>query len=243
LKATVFLLFLTCNILGFQVGLNKYRGGIGVGRSHQLARKQDQRDTDILDLEEEVKASAQVQLDLKRVSEALDFDPSNLNPPNSPSITASRFQIALAAASVTAAAVFVTIQSFAIAGISFAGIFIVAAKDPMEEDGAIGPGARLLGRAAINSFETTAKPKLKAVARAAITSEKEISNLQKEIHDLKEANAKLQQWKEQRIAVDQNQSKYTLDELKSIAKDHNLPVGGTKPILMMRLLENEVLEL
>eukprot|EP00536_Pseudo-nitzschia_multiseries_P000920 jgi/Psemu1/250049/estExt_Genewise1Plus.C_110162 len=118
-------------------------------------------------------------------------------------------------------------------------------QDPLEEEGAAGALARLLGRITIQSVETT-KPKLKAMARAAITSEDEsqeqvVRLLQQRIEVLENENAQLKRWKQQRNKADALLSQYALDDLKAMARANNLPVGGTKIQLLMRLLENRVL--
>ena len=112
----------------------------------------------------------------------------------------------------------------------------------MEEEGAAGAGARLVGRFAINSVEVS-KPKIKAVARAAMRNEEDIARLQQQISELKEENTQLRIWKERRMVIDERISDYTLDELKEIARKNRLPVGGTKAILMMRLAEAEAIDL
>jgi hypothetical protein len=198
-------------------------------------------DDEILGLETQVKASTQARLDLKRVSEALELEPSNKNEYTSSTI-ASRWQIALSSAVVASVTIFIVLQSNIIAGAAFIGVFFVANQDPMEEEGAAGASARLLGRFAMNSVEV-AKPRLKAVARAAITNEEEIYALRHEISYLRDENERLRIWKERRMAVDERSSEYTLDELKAIARENAIPVGGTKRVLMMRLLEAQAIEL
>ncbi|OEU16834.1 hypothetical protein FRACYDRAFT_239427 [Fragilariopsis cylindrus CCMP1102] len=122
---------------------------------------------------------------------------------------------------------------------------ILKLHDPLEEEGAAGALARLLGRVTIQSVETS-KPKLKAIARAAISTgnddRKEVINLlQQRIEVLEDENTKLKQWKEQRTAADSLLSQYGVEELKAMARQNNLPVGGTKIQLLMLLLKNQIL--
>jgi hypothetical protein len=89
----------------------------------------------------------------------------------------------------------------------------------------------------------SSKPKIKAVVRAAMSDQEEIFLLKEKIKQLEVQNSDLQKWKRQRIAVDESLSKFTLDELKEMARRNKLPVGGSKSQLMMRLLENDVTDL
>lgn len=197
-------------------------------------------DHGLLDLERKVKATAQARLDLKRVSESLELRRPNAE--NASSTIASRWQIALAAAAVASAVVFVSVQSNFVSGAVFLAIFSVANRDPLEEEGVAGSSARLLGRFAINSVEV-AKPKLKAVARAAITSEEEIFALREEIASLRDENETLRKWKARILAIDERGSEYNMEELKGIARKNAISIGGSKRVLMMRLLEAELIEL
>eukprot|EP00980_Cylindrotheca_fusiformis_P030982 scaffold25694_cov127-Cylindrotheca_fusiformis.AAC.13 len=197
-------------------------------------------DDGLLDLENRVRALAQERLDLKRVSEALEVKP-RIDEYSPSSTLSSRWQIALSSAIVSSAVVFATTQSKAASGSVFVAIFFMANRDPIEEEGAVGASARLLGRFAIKSVEV-AKPKLKAVARAAITNEEEIYALRQEINSLRDENRNLRLWKARILAVDERLADYTLDELKGIARENAIPVGGSKRALMMRLFEAELIE-
>lgn len=230
----VWLLIVTSKtVLGFQHhslhGLRRIKPTV----VHRFAA----RENELSRMEQEVKGSVQAQMDLKRVAEALDSDQldteqNSTNPAN----LASRWQIALASAIFCSVVSFSLLNNSITTGIVFIGTFILAARDPLEEEGAAGAGARLLGRFAINSVEVS-KPKIKAVARAAMTNEEDISRLKQQVSELQEENATLRLWKERRIKIDETMSDYTLDELKAIARENRLAVGGTKAILMMRLLE------
>lgn len=200
------------------------------------------------ELEQEVYASARAQMDVQKVKSTIieQAAPSSDNDPQRTAIMAAQWKISLAAASFVST--FVTIATHSnlpITAIVFVSVFVVANQDPLEEEGAAGSLARLLGRLTIQSVETT-KPKLKAMARAAITSEdesreQEMNLLQQRIEVLENENIQLTKWKEQRNAADALLSQYALDDLKAMARANHLPVGGTKIQLVMRLLENRVL--
>lgn len=234
LNFTIFWLLIVTSktVLGFQHhslnGLRRIKPTV----VHRFAA----RENELSRMEQEVKGSVQAQMDLKRVAEALDSDQLDTQNSNNPANLASRWQIALASAIFCSVVSFSLLNNSIITGIVFIGTFILAARDPLEEEGAAGAGARLLGRFAINSVEVS-KPKIKAVARAAMTNEEDISRLKQQVSELQEENATLRLWKERRIKIDERMSDYTLDELKAIARENRLAVGGTKAILMMRLLE------
>ena len=78
------------------------------------------------------------------------------------------------------------------------------------------------------------------MARVAITNEEEISNLKQEVENLQEENAKLALLKQRRMCVDESLSNYLVDELKDKARQINIPMGGNKAQLMMRLVEEVV---
>ena len=83
-------------------------------------------------------------------------------------------------------------------------------------------------------------------ANCGVTTENEdrakvVELLQQRIEVLEQENYALKKWKEQRSAADSLLSQYGLDELKAMARANNLPVGGTKIQLLMRLIENRVL--
>ena len=195
------------------------------------------------ELEQEVLASTRAEMDAKKVKQTITI-PKSRDPidPQKTAIMAAQWKISLAAASFVSTFFLVaTHSSLPITGVVFAAVFFVANQDPFEEEGAAGALARLLGRFTIQSVETT-KPRLQAMARAAITAENEdrekvITLLQQRIDVLEQENDDLKRWKEQRTAADTLLSQYGLDELKAMARQNQLPVGGTKIQLMMRLLE------
>lgn len=145
---------------------------------------------------------------------------------------------------------------------TFCGVCFVALRDPFEEEedetsNLAGPVARIIGRSAIKSYETT-EPKLKAVARAALfvvpekekeeneTKEREkeeqyaraMQQLQMQVETLRQENRQLKSYVERREWIDEEQSQYNLEELKVLAQRYRIPYSGvTKPQLMMRLLQ------
>jgi hypothetical protein len=129
-----------------------------------------------------------------------------------------------------------------LAAIAFVGTFWIAYQDPLEEDGMAGALARVLGRWTIQSVDKTTS-KIRAVARAAFTSQEEIIQLQSQVQRLEQQNAELALWKQRNLAVDDNLGNYTLEELKEKARQNNLAVGGNKHQVMMRLLEADALQL
>jgi len=50
-------------------------------------------------------------------------------------------------------------------------------------------------------------------------------------------------WVQRRKAVDESLSKFTLEELKGLAREKGIMVGGTKSQLLMRLLEEKAIDL
>ena len=201
------------------------------------------------ELEQEVYASTRAQMDVNRVKKTIidQATPSKTDvDPQKTAIMAAQWKISLAAASfVSTFFLIATHSSLPITGVVFVAVFFVANQDPLEEEGFAGALARLLGRFTIQSVETT-KPKLKAMARAAISTEDDdreqvITLLRQRIDVLERENNELKSWKDQRMAADTLVSQYGLEELKAMARQNQLPVGGTKIQLLMRLLENGVL--
>jgi hypothetical protein len=205
--------------------------------------------TNFDELEKEVYASTQYKMDVQRLKNTLvekESSSSVKDDPQKTAIMAAQWKISLAAASFVSTFFEVSTKSnLSITALVFVTVFFVANQDPLEEEGAAGALARLLGRVTIQSVETS-KPKLKAIARAAISTgdddRKEVINLlQQRIEVLEDENTKLKQWKEQRTAADSLLSQYGVEELKAMARQNNLPVGGTKIQLLMLLLKNQIL--
>lgn len=205
--------------------------------------------TDFDELEKEVYASTQAKMDVQRLKDTLVEKESSLLTKDDPQMTAimaAQWKISLAAASFVSTFFEVSTKSnLSITAVVFLTVFFIANQDPLEEEGFAGALARLLGRLTIESVETT-KPKLKAMARAVISTndddrEKITTLLQQRIEVLENENTELKQWKEQRTAADTLLSQYGVEELKAMARQNHLPVGGTKIQLLMRLLENQIL--
>eukprot|EP00751_Fragilariopsis_kerguelensis_P049067 CAMPEP_0171037000 /NCGR_PEP_ID=MMETSP0736-20130129/41962_1 /TAXON_ID=186038 /ORGANISM="Fragilariopsis kerguelensis, Strain L26-C5" /LENGTH=190 /DNA_ID=CAMNT_0011482333 /DNA_START=394 /DNA_END=966 /DNA_ORIENTATION=+ len=187
-------------------------------------------------------------MDVQRLKDTLaeKESSSTKDNPQVTAIMAAQWKISLAAASFVSTFYEVSTKSnLSITAVVFLTVFFIANQDPLEEKGFAGALARLLGRLTIESVETS-KPKLKAMARAAISTdnddrEKVITLLQQRIEVLENDNTELKQWKEQRTAADSLLSQYGVEELKVMARQNHLPVGGTKIQLLMRLLENQIL--
>jgi hypothetical protein len=215
-----------------------------------LLSQPDRKSTDIeiLQMEKEVEASALAKIDRQRLSQALattttttqQDDDDDAYRQSSP----QPLQIALAAASVLSIGSFLTVHSLIISTLTFTVVFILAWRDPIDadDDDVWGPIARILGRSTIRAVEKTT-PKVKAVARAAMTEEQEIISLEKRIAALEEEVDELRLWKERRLAVDEAVADFSLEELKQHARLNNLQVGGKKHELLMRLVEAGVIAL
>ena len=105
-----------------------------------------------------------------------------------------------------------------------------------------GAAARVVGRATLNSIQIL-QPKVRAVARVAFKGDNDdVASLKQRIEELEAENANLRLWQQRRKAADDSLSKYTIVELKAKAFQHNLPIGGTKTQLLMRLVEAGVIE-
>jgi hypothetical protein len=99
----------------------------------------------------------------------------------------------------------------------------------------------VVGRATLHSLQAL-QPKIKAVARVALRGDDKIALLTDRIEQLEAENEKLRLWQKRRNAVDNSLSKYTLTQLKKMARENDLAVGGSKTTLLMRLAEADVLE-
>jgi hypothetical protein len=215
---------------------------------HASSHKQDPGG-DIASLEREVLASVQAQLDRKRVVAAFMEDkslsslvPSNSNS-NDPLLKQSQssWQVPAAAAVVTSTLAFVLFKTVLFSFVLGGAAFVAASGDPLEEDGLAGALARIVGRFTVQSFEAN-QPKLRAVARAVVTGEEEILQLQQRLEQLEKENDQLQLWKVRRMRVDQVLPDYALDQLKDLARDNSVSVGGTKTQLLLRLVEAGIVD-
>jgi hypothetical protein len=198
---------------------------------------------DIQTMEKEVLAAAQAKLDARRIVEALTTDDDG----SAEALSTAHFdqwKIALAAASVSSVAGYLAIKSITLSMAIFLVTFFLANTDPLEQDGDNlgGALARLLGRATIRSVQYT-QPKVKALARAVVTGEEEIVSLRTKLAKAEQEVSDLTLWKEQRLLVDEVLPRFNLDELKDLARENQLVVGGSKTQLLMRLVEAKVVDI
>jgi hypothetical protein len=247
----IFLLILLCEpVEGFScpasLSLKRTRPLPFQFQLHASSHKQDPND-DIASLEREVLASVQAQLDRKRVVEAFleDKPSSSLVPSNSndllPTQSESSWHIPAAAAVVTSTFSFAIFQNPYMTALVLVSVFIAASGDPLEEDSLAGAVARILGRFTLQSVQAS-QPKIRALARAVVTGEEEILQLQERLQQLKEENEQLLLWKVRRLRVDQTLQNYSLDQLKDLARDYSISVGGTKSQLLLRLVEAGIVD-
>ena len=126
-----------------------------------------------------------------------------------------------------------------------------AIQDPnhLHDSGTMtGALARILGRTTLRSVQAS-EPKFKAIARVVLTGQEDIQYLQQTIQVLQQENdvlrlenQQLQQWKQTHELIYRDIfPKYTLVQLKDLAKVHQLPISGTKVELIERLLAAKVL--
>lgn len=203
----------------------------GIVSLRSLQPKKD----NIYQIEKDVFSSVQEKLDYQRLMTALE-EPSvaDYTPP---------WKIAVAAATTFSLLVFFFSSSNVfLSTIVWIATYTAANRDPLEEEDLAGPLARLVGRRTLESYKAN-EPKIKALARVVVTGREEITQLQQRVAQLEEENKNLRQWKDQRIKVDQELPRFSLDELKFIARHHNLPVGGNKADLLMLLVEKKVVHL
>lgn len=167
---------------------------------------------------------------------------SSDSPLPSPSEPPSAWRVAFAAGLASASMLYWALHSFVLSSLAFVVVFVVASGDPLEEEGAAGALARVVGRATLKSIETT-RPKVKAVARAALSGDAESIELRRRVRELEEENADLRLRIARRDAVDIALPKFTLDELRGMARRKGLRVGGSKARLLLRLIENGAVDL
>jgi hypothetical protein len=199
----------------------------------------------IAQIEQDVIASANAKVDMARVKNAIYNDLNNQDNQPPP----SQWRVALASGSMIGLFSFVLFHQ----PIVSAGFFLISAyiasKDPQyENDGLMagdeisGPITRIVGRATIQSIERS-KPKVKAVARAAIFGEDEIGYLRQRVEELEIENEEMNDWIERRRYIDDNAKHYSLDTLRDIARQYDISVDGNKLQLMMRLMDADILKL
>jgi hypothetical protein len=212
--------------------------------------------TDLSSLEEHVMASVQSQMDISTVMRTLYPDDDRNRNRNVPIRTndllydhedlrhrpMSQIQVATAAAMVVGCVTYMVLHNLYGTGIVAVAVFVTALVDDDDNnndkntDSFSGALARILGRSTIRSVQAS-QPTIKAVARAVLTGEEEILHLKRQVRQLEDDNAKLRQWKETRIQVEDALPRFTVAELKDLAKFHGLPLGGSKVDLLCRLVE------
>eukprot|EP00591_Stephanopyxis_turris_P001539 CAMPEP_0195511056 /NCGR_PEP_ID=MMETSP0794_2-20130614/3512_1 /TAXON_ID=515487 /ORGANISM="Stephanopyxis turris, Strain CCMP 815" /LENGTH=200 /DNA_ID=CAMNT_0040638599 /DNA_START=338 /DNA_END=940 /DNA_ORIENTATION=+ len=200
-------------------------------------------------MEKDVMASTQSKLDWKRVDTLLESTVDDKNSNTATSVTSgslppsfSSWSVSLASASTLAIVSYLISHSIVISGMSFVVFGVIANGDPFEEEGPAGAIARIIGRTTLKSVET-ATPVVRSVARAAVKGDAELAELHLKIQDLEQENRELKQWIERRKVVDDALPKYNLTELKNLAREKGVSVGGTKAQLMLRLVETGMVDL
>ncbi|CAB9521461.1 expressed unknown protein [Seminavis robusta] len=190
-------------------------------------------DDDIFVVEQQVRASAQARVDQASVTRAVE----QVSPP-----VVSTWSISVAAGVAAGIACLVATQSLVLAGMATAGIAFVASRNPTEEDNPVGAIARMLGRKTLDTVvEVT--PKAKALARVALSGQDELDQLRMEKEQLQTEVKQLRLWKARRTWIDERGPEYNLQQLKELARQNNLLVGGTKSQILMRLIEARIIRI
>ena len=178
---------------------------------------------EFLQWEAEIQESSLRGVDLLRIQEWLESD-DNSNSKDGKSnldlITQrdNGWKVALASGTVVGLACDYVTHSITLSVLTFGAVVWVALKDPIDDgDGLVGPLARILGRTTLDSYQKV-KPKLKALARAAIQNEDVIVKLSSQVKELQRENQALRLYQQRREWIDANQSKYNLEDLKILAQ-------------------------
>lgn len=199
-------------------------------------------------IEKQVIASAKARMDVGRLLKVLDREPMDddisrsnaLAKPDDLMSATSPWKIALAASSISSIVSYFVFSNFMVTIFVFTITFIIA-LDPMNsDDNIIGSLARIVGRTTLKSVNDV-QPKIKALARAVVTEEEEITMLTTKIRQLEEEVASLRYWKETREKVDSLSSEFTLKYVKELAKENNIPTSGTKNDIIRRLVEEQLI--
>lgn len=205
-------------------------------------------------IEQEVIASANAKVDVNRLKNALSEKSKSgttdeFNIGGNKSIQSSQWNVALASGGMTGIVSFLIFHQLFLSVCLFLGATYVASKDPIYEDDGIlagdeisGPVARIIGRLTIKSIEES-KPKVKAVARAAIFGDDEIESLRQRLQDLEIENEDMRIWISRRCAIDNFGKFYSLQNLRLMARQNGIAMEGNKTELMMKLMDAGVLKL
>ena len=213
---------------------------------------------EMTDIEKEVLAATQAKLDVKRVKKALlgrastvvindeTDDELALSAAETIAPPPSQNSIALAAASFLGLLSFLTLQIPLLSLGVFLATGYIASRDPMNDEELVegdisGPVTRIVGRAALKSIEKS-KPTVQRVVRA-VVSEDEFDKLQLKYLELEKENQEIKREVELREAVEAQAKKFSMTDLKDIAKKNDVKAGGTKAQLMTRLVEGGFLNL
>lgn len=222
---------------------------------------QESRRLDLIDMEKEVVATAKVEMDKKQVVNALDSSSSNnrnnsKDDPKTKALMASAWQISTAASLSAFVGTFFIFHSMFLSSIALVGVFVAAVQDPLDDEGLFGPISRIVGRATIQTVESS-KPRLQRIAKAVILDEDDINfyksdigkqqiqdpKLTRYIQQLEEENASLSLWKERRLMVEQYLPYYSIETLHAKARQHNIDINCTKSQLLMKLVEINAIQL
>jgi hypothetical protein len=84
---------------------------------------------------------------------------------------------------------------------------------------------------------------VKALARAVITGDEELVVLKDRLFELEKENEALRSWKQQRIKMEEALPRLALADLKEMARECDIGVGGTKMQLLIRLIEAGIIKL
>jgi len=190
-------------------------------------------------IERQVLESARSTVDVNRVLRALQEEPDD--DITTSTGTSSHIQIAVAASLVVGIGTFLLSQQNYYLSLFVAGfVFVAAFLDA--DDTLAGALARILGRTTLQSLQAS-QPRVKALARAVVTGEEEITLLKRRMQELVLENEELRQWKEQRLQMDEALPRFKVDELRTMARENGLLVKGTKTDLLLRLMEAGVVDL
>ena len=244
---------------------NNSEKGSGFRGGDNNSKTQEDDKLSLSQIEQEVIASANAKVDMKRVRNAFlqsdkdekqklvlytrDGSNEQQQKQKIQSPPPSQWNIAFASGSMVALVSFLLFHQPTLSAIFFIVVTYIASKDPLQEDDGLvegddisGPIARIVGRATITSIEKS-KPKVKAVARAAIFGDEEIEVLQQRVQELEVENKEMKLWIQRRKAIDENSKFYSVPVLKDIARQNDVSLEGNKDELMMRLIEAGVLDL
>ena len=219
------------NVQGFVSSSHALQGQNGMPLFTSNSKLEDE----IRAIEREQQASVREKMDYNQVLRALTEE----NAAKSSSASVPIWQVALTASMVAATASFFLFANLYVSLFVWICIFVVANADPMQDDSALGALARILGRATLKSYATS-KPKLAAMARAAV-NEDEVRVLTQKLQSVQAQAEELRQWKKNRLWVEDNLQSFTVEDLKQRARDNQLAVGGTKLQLLQRLVDAHVI--